>query len=107
MTDIGIELELGILLGLQLFGTQIFAPFEIETPVWRKILKWLLVIGLTLLLYRFIGHRAAVVPIVLGVMGLVGHFVWCRKHGIHPIRATPRGRYYELRGWDWNESNTN
>ena len=27
----------------------------------------------------------------------------CRKHGIHPLHATPRRRYYELRRWEWKE----
>ncbi len=31
----GIELELAVLLGLVLVGTEIFAPFEIETPADR------------------------------------------------------------------------
>ena len=24
-------------------------------------------------------------------------------HGIHPFRATPRRKYYERRGWTWQE----
>ena len=52
----GIELELGFLLVLQLIGTEIFAPFEVETSPSKKILKWSIVIGLTLGFYRFIGH---------------------------------------------------
>ncbi len=103
LIDMGIELELGVLLGLLLLGAEIFAPFEIETPVWRKILKWSVVIALTLILYRFIGHWALLAPVGLGTLGLVFHFVWCRKNGIHSLRATPRRRYYQLRGWDWHE----
>ncbi len=103
MTGIGIELELSILLGLFLFGAEIFAPFEVETPAWRKILKWSIVITITLSLYYYIGHWAVLVPIGLGSLGLVFHVVWCKKNGIHPIRATPRRRYYELRGWEWHE----
>ena len=99
MIEMGIELELGVLLGLLLFGSEIFAPFEIETPAWKKILKWSFVIALTLILYRLIGHWAAVVPIGLGCLGLVVHFVWCSENGIHPIRATPRRYYYQLRDW--------
>lgn len=99
----GIELELGVLLFLLLFGAEMFAPFEVETPVWRKILKWSLVVALTLILHGFIGHWALLVPISLGSLGLVVHFVWCRRNEIHPIRATPRRRYYQLRGWDWHE----
>ena len=97
----GIELELGILLVLQLVGTETFAVFEIETPAWRKILKWLAVAAITLGLYALVGHWAATVPVGLGLLGLAFHFVWCRKHGIDPLRATPRRRYYELRGWSW------
>ena len=103
MIEIGVELELGVLLGLQLFGSEVFAPFEVETPAGKKILKLSFVIALTLTSYRFIGHWAAVVPVGLGCLGLVVHFVWCRKNGIHPFRATPRRRYYQLRGWDWHD----
>ena len=103
MTEMGIEFELGVLLLVLLFGAEIFAPFEVETPAWRKILKWSFVIALTLVLHQFIGHWAALVPVGVGSLGLVVHFVWCRKNGIHPLRATPRRRYYRLRGWDWPE----
>ena len=102
MTEMGIELELGVLLGLLLFGSQVFAPFEIETPAWRKILKWSIVIGLTLALYGPLGHWASVVPLGLGGLGFAVHMVWCRKNRIHWLRATPRRRYYELRGWAWD-----
>ncbi len=103
MLELGIELELGVLLALLLFGSEIFAPFEVETPVWKKIVKWSFVIALTLYLYRLIGHWAAVVPVALGCLGLAVHFVWCNRNGIHPFRATPRRHYYQLRGWDWHE----
>ena len=103
MGDIGIELELGILLGLLLIGCEIFAPFEIETAAWRKILKWTILIGITLGLTRLIGHWALMAPLALGGLGLTFHFWWCRKNGIHPLRATPRRRYYQLRGWEWHE----
>lgn len=100
----GIELELAVLLGLAVLGTEIFAKFEIETPAWRKILKWSVVIALTLSLYFLIGHWAAVVPVVLGLLGFSFHIVWCRRNGIHPFKATPRRHYYELRGWEIGES---
>ena len=103
MGAFGIELELAVLLGLLLLGTQVFAQFEIETPPWRKILKWSIVIGVTVALHGSFGHWALVAPIGLSALGLGFHFVWCRRNGIDPLRATPRRRYYELRGWDWPE----
>ncbi len=97
----GIELELAVLLAIAVLGPSILARFEAETPAWRKVLKWSLVTAGTVGLYRVVGHWALVVPLGLGALGLSLHFWWCRRHGIHPLQATPRRRYYELRGWSW------
>ena len=99
----GIELELFVLFAIQLLGTEIFTKFEVETPAWRKILKWGFIAALTLGLYPAIGHGSLIAPLGLAAAGTVFHFVWCRKNGIHPINATPRKRYYELRDWPWPE----
>ena len=99
----GIELELYVLLALFVLGTLIFDVFEVETARWRKILKWFIVSAGTIGLYHVVGHRALAFPLVLGMVGTAFHFSWCRKHGIHPIHATPRRKYYELRGWSWPE----
>lgn len=99
----GIAIELWALLALQTLGTSMFARFEVETPVWRKLLKWGMLIGVTVGLYSIVGHWALCFPLVILLLGLVVHFGYCRKHGIDPLRATPRRRYYELRGWEWKE----
>ncbi|MBL8986995.1 MAG: hypothetical protein SFV24_22795 [Gemmatimonadales bacterium] len=95
----GVELELAVLLGFAILGPAIFAVFEIETPWWRKVLKWSIVCAVTLGLYRVVGHWAVAFPLGAGLAGITFHFWWCRKHGIDPLRATPRDRYYQLRGW--------
>ena len=92
MATLGIELELSVLLALAVLGAEIFAPFEVETPVWKKLVKWSLTIFLTLGLFPYIGHWAAVVALGLGLLGLGVHFAWCARNGIHPMRATPRRR---------------
>ena len=48
MANLGIELELSVLLALAVLGAEIFAPFEVETPVWKKVFKWSVVISGTL-----------------------------------------------------------
>lgn len=103
MATMGIELELAVLLGVLVLGTATFAPFEVETPIWRKILKWSVVIGATLALYGPLGHWTLALPLGLGAVGVTFHFAWCAKHGIHPLRATPRRKYYGLRGWEWRD----
>jgi len=97
----GIELELGVLLACAIIGQSTFARFEIETPTSRKIVKWFTMVAITLGLSVVIGHWALLVPVLMGAAGATFHFVWCKRNGIDPIRATPARRYYELRGWAW------
>ena len=99
----GIELELLVLLIVSVLGQSIFARFEIETPAWRKILKWSILVAGTLGLYTLVGHWSLLLPLLGAGGGAAFHFVWCRRHGIHPLRAIPHRRYYELRGWQWPE----
>ncbi len=101
--SVGVELELGVLFLIQTVGHGVFDRFEVETPAWRKILKWLIVAGLTLGLYAQVGHWALILPVAGGLAGATFHLAWCRKHGIDPLRATPRRKYWELRGWEWTE----
>lgn len=61
------------------------------------------VAGLTLVTYYWIGHWALLVAIGPAFLGLIIHFKWCKANNIHPLKATPRKRYYELRGWQWPE----
>lgn len=99
----GVELELYVLISILILGTSVFAVFEVETPRWRKVLKWLIASVGTVGLYHVVGHFALGLPFGLTTIGTAFHFWWCRKHGIHPIYATPRRKYYQLRGWDWPE----
>ena len=97
------KLELLVLLALSVIAQGSFAVFELETPAWRKILKWFALTGLTLGLSLVVGHWALALPIALVTAGTIFHVRWCRRNGIDPFRATPRRRYYELRGWAWPE----
>lgn len=99
----GIELELYFLLAVMTFGMVIFGRFEADRPIWKGLLKWAIIILGTVGLHRAVGHWALLLPTAMLAAGCTVHIVWCRKNGIHPINATPRRKYYELRGWDWPE----
>jgi len=103
LSEMGIELELGFLLILITLGMEIFGRFEVERPVWRGILKWAIIIFGTIGLHRLVGHWSLLFPTAALVAGSIVHTVWCKKHSIHPIYATPRRKYYDLRGWAWPE----
>lgn len=95
----GIELELSFLLALVTLGQVGFGQFEVETSKVRRLIKWAFVYATTIGLYLVVGHWALAFPLVMAAIGLGFHFWWCGRNGIHPWRATPRRRYYELRGW--------
>ena len=99
----GIELELSYLLLLLTVGMVSFGRFEVERPIWRGLLKWTIVIGGTVGLYTAVGHWSLLFPTAGLLVGSTVHIIWCRRHDIHPLYASPRRRYYELRGWTWPE----
>ena len=87
----------------QSLGTTIFAAFEVETQMWRRVLKWSLFHGVTAALFFVIGPWCLVVPALGLAIGATVHTVICRREGFHPIHATPRRKYYAYRGWTWPE----
>ena len=99
----GVELELAELLVIQLLASNFFGRFEVETPAFRKIIKWLIIDAIAVGLYYWLGHWALLFPVIAMLPGTIYHFNWCKKNGINPLKATPRKKYYELRGWKWEE----
>ena len=99
----GIELELAELLIIHLLASTFFARFEVETPAFRKIIKWLVIFGITIGLYYWLHHWALLFPVIAMIPGTIYHFSWCKKNGIDPLKATPKKKYYQLRGWKWEE----
>jgi hypothetical protein len=97
------KLELIVLLVIQIFGSSVFARFEVETPPVRKIFKWLLMDAATIGLYYIVGHWSLLLPGIMLLMGTTFHFIWCKRNGIDPFKATPKRKYYELRKWKWEE----
>src|SRR4051812_22008232 len=94
------EIELAVLLFIQTIFISAFAKFELGTPLYRKLVKWCIIDGITIGIYFLAGHWAVLFPILALVPGTIYHFTWCKKNGIDPFRATPRKKYYQLRGWN-------
>jgi dolichyl-phosphate-mannose--protein O-mannosyl transferase len=99
----GIELELAVLLIFHTVSLAAFGKFQIETPFLKRVIKWFVIYGITIGLYLWVRHWALFFLPLIIIPGLILHFKWCRKNGIHPMNATPRKKYYELRNWKWEE----
>ena len=95
-------LEVAMVMTVFAFGNIFFGHFEERTPKWRRALKVLVFVGVTLAISAALGRVwamgflvvAAVIPFV------VIHMWWLPKHGINGWTAEPKEKYYQLRGWD-------
>jgi hypothetical protein len=98
------ETELIVLFILQTAGVAVFGKFEGEAPGWKRALKWLLMLIITIACSHYFGQWVAIlVLLIVFTLSLIFHFTWCKRNGIHPFQATPRKKYYQLRQWTLQE----
>ncbi len=76
-----------------------FRNFQGQTPRARTVRKWVVYIMLVVILTLTVGRPLSLVWAFAPVIGSLFHFGWCFYHGIHPLTAEPRAKYYALRGW--------
>ena len=94
------EIELLLIMAVMLQGFIFFGHFEEKTARWRKLLKWAIYVGVAYLIGSTAGRPWTFAWVAfLPLLGFTVHILWCRKHGIHPLTAEPRDKYYALRGW--------
>ena len=81
-------------------GSTAFGQFEAGAATQRRLLRWGMFYAVTALLGRTAGRPWTFAWIAgLPMTGAPFHLWWCRKHGINPLTAEPKDRYYQLRGW--------
>lgn len=102
---ISVPIVLIALLAVQLLRTLILGRFEIEAPLWRRLLKWTVMYGVAIVAALFLplGLWPLALPLGWTALDLGAHLAFCRREGIHPIHATPRAKLYALKGWKWPE----
>ena len=93
-------IDLAIFAVLYLLGFLVFGHFERYTGLPRRLGKIVVFVGITALIIATVGRPWSLIW-VFGSMGLgiTFHFWWTIKHGIHPVTAEPKAKYYALRGW--------
>jgi len=93
--------DAAVVLGIFAVGNIVFGHFEAHKPKWKRILKLVVFLAVTLALSAGVGRVWA--------MGLLGgllvvaayvHLVWLPRHGVNGWTGEPRHRYYELIGYE-------
>ena len=85
-------------------GNIFFGHFEELTPKWRKLLKYIFFVGISLLISYYAGRNWFHIFLLIMCLGiLVIHAWWLPKKGINGWTAEARDKYYEFRGWKKKE----
>ena len=102
MTTSSLWMEVAVVAIIFAVGNILFGHWEVQTPKWRRLLKFALFLALTLGLSSWLGRRWA-----FGFLGLLAlavvivHAWWLPKHGINGWTGEPKAKYYALRGWKY------
>ncbi len=99
-------MEVAVVATIFAVGNIVFGHWEAETPKWRRVLKFLLILGLTLGLSAALGRLWAFLFLgSLALLALIVHGWWLpRRHGINGWTGEPKEKYYALRGWKYPPS---
>jgi len=96
--------EIAIMAFLFAVGHIFFGHWEIYTPKWRKFLKLVIFIGLTILITHYTGRKGFFIFLgIISLLVILIHAWWLPKKGINGWTGEPKEKYYELRGWKKKE----
>lgn len=96
--------EIAIVNIIFLLGHIFLGHFEERTPSFRKFFKYLVSLGLVLLISIFFGRIYAMTfLLMMFVPVLYIHCIWLPKKGINGWTGEPKEKYYELRKWPKEE----
>jgi hypothetical protein len=91
----GIDLVIAMLFWMA--GFAVFGRFIV--PRWKVGGKLVFYLVVAVLLSRWVGHWSLVWILGHPLLGIWGHWLWCRRHGISWLTCQPRDRYLALRPW--------
>jgi hypothetical protein len=86
---------LGLAGGIWATGYLLFGRFI--APRWKVAGKLGFYLVVVALLHRLVGSWALIWLIGHPLLGIAGHFWWCRRNGINWITCQPRDKYLALR----------
>jgi hypothetical protein len=94
--------EVAVVMTIFAVGNIFFGHFEEKTPKWRRLLKIVLFLSLTLAISATLGRAWAIGLLIITATlpVLVIHGWWLPKHGVNGWTGEPKETYYRMRGWD-------
>lgn len=92
--------EVALVSFITALGSIFLGHFEIETPKWRRTLKLLTFIFITVIISATVGRTWAMSFLGATFLAVLYiHVIWLPGKGINGWTGEPRDKYYELRKW--------
>ena len=92
--------EIAIVASIFAVGNILFGHFEEGTPKWRRLLKMLVVMGISVAISSYLGRAWFWAFLAIMILPAVYiHVWWLPSRGVNGWTGEPKQRYYELRGW--------
>ncbi|HEX7282115.1 MAG TPA: hypothetical protein VF239_08670 [Vicinamibacterales bacterium] len=89
--------DVAVVMSIFAFGNILFGHFEQHRPTWKRLLKVVVVVTITVALANTLGRLWAYVVLALPLLGAAYvHVVWLPRHGINGFTGEPRDKYLEL-----------
>lgn len=81
-------------------GNVLFRHFDPFMPLWRRALKFVLILAVAAGISWLFGRRGLLIAFGAMLVPLIYvHGVWLPRRGVNGWTGEPRAKYYALRGW--------
>lgn len=88
---------MAVLLGI---GNVVFGHFEPRKPLWRRLMKVVLLLALTAVISYYFGRTGVLIALGIASLPVIYiHAIWLPRNGVNGWTGEPREKYYALRGW--------
>lgn len=93
-------LDITIVAVLLVFGNVAFRHFEPRMPLWRRLLKIVVILAITAVISYYFGRTGVIIAFSIAMLPVIYiHGIWLPRHGVNGWTGEPREKYYALRGW--------
>jgi hypothetical protein len=93
-------LDIAMVVLLLLAGNLAFRHFEPHMPLWRRLIKALLILLAAGIISHYFGRKGVLIALGLAMLPVIFvHAIWLPRHGVNGWTGEPREKYYALRGW--------
>lgn len=93
-------LDVAVVAVVLAIGNVVFRHFDPFLPLWRRALKFAIILSATAAISYFFGRIGVIVVFGIALIPVIYiHGIWLPRHGVNGWTAEPKEKYYALRKW--------